>query len=311
MLLIVTERGDFHADWLILELETRQVQFVRFNTEDYPQHSRLIWRNDDRSALIIGSQTYDLSDFDAIWYRRPVPPQMPADTPAPLAAWAQLEAREALLGAWRTLDALWVNHPDRNRVAESKLGQLRAARALGFDVPSTLVTNERTALTEFLDGHVHAICKPLYDGRVPGGERERVFFTSLLDENVNLDHLGSEPYLFQELIDKRYDVRVTVIGDDVFAARIDSQDQPETRTDWRRSAPGDLQHTVETLPDDVATLCVALCRHYDLSFGAIDLARRVDGGYSFFEINPNGQWAWVEQRTGLPLRARLADLLTA
>jgi glutathione synthase/RimK-type ligase-like ATP-grasp enzyme len=72
-----------------------------------------------------------------------------------------------------------------------------------------------------------------------------------------------------------------------------------------------LAHTVETLPSDVVELCVALCRSYKLQFGAIDLARRPDGGYTFFEINPNGQWAWVEQRTGLPLRARLADLLLA
>jgi hypothetical protein len=46
-----------------------------------------------------------------------------------------------------------------------------------------------------------------------------------------------------------------------------------------------------------------------LAFAAIDLARRPDGGYTFFELNPNGQWAWLEQRTGIPLRSRLADLL--
>lgn len=48
---------------------------------------------------------------------------------------------------------------------------------------------------------------------------------------------------------------------------------------------------------------------YGLRFAAIDLARRTDGGYTFFELNPNGQWAWVEQMTGLPLRAALANEL--
>jgi hypothetical protein len=43
----------------------------------------------------------------------------------------------------------------------------------------------------------------------------------------------------------------------------------------------------------------------------VDLARRPDGSYTFFELNPNGQWAWIEQRTSVPLRAHLADLLTA
>jgi len=53
-----------------------------------------------------------------------------------------------------------------------------------------------------------------------------------------------------------------------------------------------------------------MTRDYGLEFSAIDLARHIDGTYVFFELNPNGQWAWVEQLTGLPLRYRLADLLT-
>lgn len=113
-----------------------------------------------------------------------------------------------------------------------------------------------------------------------------------------LDQLGPEPYLFQEHIPKSHDVRATVIGDEVLAAAIDSQQDTETRTDWRRGHPGSLGHEVTALPDAIAERCVELCRRLGLLFGAIDLAVRPDGGYSFFEINPNGQWAWVEQRTG-------------
>ena len=108
---------------------------------------------------------------------------------------------------------------------------------------------------------------------------------------------------------KRYDVRVTVIGDEALAARIDSQADPEARVDWRRADPGKLVHGVEELSADVASRCVELVASYGLNFGAIDLAA-TDDGYVFFEINPNGQWAWLEQTTNLPLRARLADLLT-
>lgn len=130
----------------------------------------------------------------------------------------------------------------------------------------------------------------------------------LTPEDVSGD-LALEPYLFQALAPKRYDIRVTVIGDEVFAARIVSQVRPESMVDWRKARPGALKHEVEDLPAAVAQRCVELCRHYGLAFGAIDLALRPDGGYTFFELNPNGQWAWVEQRTGLALRSRLADLL--
>ena len=311
MLLIVTERGDFHADWLAVELGERGVEFVRFNTEDYPQHVGLTWRSDGEATLRIGGREHALASFSAVWYRRPVPPRLPADLAPAAARWAAVESREALLGAWRTLDALWVNHPDRNRVAESKPRQLRVAAELGFDVPDTVVTNDSDTARGFFAEQPHGvICKPLYDGRVPVGTDEQVFFTSRVDPGAApLGELGPEPYLFQTLVTKAYDVRATVIGDDVFAAAIHSQDEAQTVTDWRRGVPGELAHTVEHLPDDVAERCVALCRRLGLQFGAVDLARRPDGGYSFFEVNPNGQWAWVEQRTGLPLRSRLADLL--
>ena len=313
MLLIVTERGDLTVDWLILELERRGAPFVRFNTEDYPTLATLAWTPRGAELTISGTR-YALSAFDAVWYRRPVAPQLPESLSDAQRSWATREASEALLGAWRTLDARWVNHPDRNRLAESKPEQLRTAARLGFDIPNTLVTNAPEDAQRFIAEHpAGTICKPLWDGRVPtpNGE-EQLFFTSTVDaEALDVRALGPEPYLFQALVAKKVDVRVTVIGTNVFAAAIDSQGSSETQIDWRRSSAGTLPHKVEELPKSVANRCLELCKHYQLQFAAIDLARRPDGGYTFFEINPNGQWAWIEQRTGLPLRSRLTDLLLA
>jgi glutathione synthase/RimK-type ligase-like ATP-grasp enzyme len=313
VLLIVTQRGDYHADWVILELHARGIPFLRFNTEDYPVRAGLEWTSSGEAHLTASGKRLPLSDVDAVWYRRPVPPAMPSDLPAPQAAWARGEAREALMGVWRTLDALWVNHPDKNRVAESKPLQLRTALELGFEVPKTVVSNSHAAVSAFMDEHPDAvICKPLYDGRVPVDGEERLFFTSRVDPDVvSLRELGPEPYLFQQLIPKLCDVRVTVIGERVFAARIDSQEAAHTRTDWRRADPNDLDHSAIELSEDVVARCVALCRRFGLRFGAIDLALRPDGGLTFFEINPNGQWAWVEHRTGLPLRTQMVNLLAS
>jgi glutathione synthase/RimK-type ligase-like ATP-grasp enzyme len=313
VLLIVTQRDDYHADWVVLELQARSVPFIRFNTEDYPVETALEWTSSGEAHLTIGGRRKPLSEVNAVWYRRPVPPVMPPDLPVRQAAWARGEAREALMGVWRTLDALWVNHPDRNRVAESKPLQLRTALELGFEVPESLMSNFREEVRGFMEAHPQGvICKPLFDGRVPVDGEEQVFFTSRVDPDaVSLADLGPEPYLFQKLVPKLYDIRATVIGQDVFAARIESQQSFETRTDWRRGHPGELAHQTIELPDDIASHCVSLCRRFGLQFGAIDLAFRPDGGYSFFEINPNGQWAWVERRTKLLLRARMVDLFVS
>ncbi len=241
----------------------------------------------------------------------PVPPVLPPSLSAGRAAWAAAESREALDGLWRTLDARWVNHPDRNRLADSKPEQLRRAGGMGFAVPPSLITNDPRRARAFATMHPRGVvCKPLFSGRIELEAGPHLFFTTRLDLDAiaGLDALGPEPYLFQALVPKRYDVRVTVIGDEALAARIDSQANVDSEVDWRRGDTTLLSHQIEVLPDQVATRCVELVRSYGLLFGAIDLAF-TNTGYVFFEINPNGQWAWLEQRTELPLRARLADLL--
>ena len=308
MILIVTERADLTADWLVVELERRGAAFCRFNTEDYPTRVGIEWRVGG-SVLTFENFSLALADAESVWYRRPVPPTLPDNGDRQAAEWAIGEANAALLGVWRSHDARWVNHPDKNKLAEAKQEQLQRASKVGLSIPDSVVTNRPDVVREFL-GRRAAICKPIWSGRIGRGVSERLFFTSLVDLSAaQLELMGPEPYFFQELVPKEYDVRVTVIGDQVFAARIDSQDSQDAKIDWRRSRPGALAHSVEDLPPALAQSCLDLCRSYGLQFGAIDLARRPDGGYTFFEINPNGQWAWVEQRTGLPLRAALADLL--
>jgi glutathione synthase/RimK-type ligase-like ATP-grasp enzyme len=312
VILIVTNREDFTADWLIVELERRGTPFVRFNTEDYPARTRVSWTDNGLQHLKTERAALDLSEVASVWYRRPVPPAPSNWETRDRAIWAIGEAREVLAGLWRSLDTLWVNHPDKNRLASSKLHQLRIAPGLGFTVPSTLVSNDPSAVRAFMQSHpTGVVCKPVLQGRLEFADAPGIFFTSELQPGAegSLDELGPEPYLFQEHVPKRYDVRVTVIDGEPFAARIESQQTEKGRVDWRRAGATGAPHSIEDLPTDVAQRCVDLVDDYGLRFGAIDLVRRSDGEYVFLELNPNGQWAWVEQLTGLRLRARLADLL--
>jgi glutathione synthase/RimK-type ligase-like ATP-grasp enzyme len=118
------------------------------------------------------------------------------------------------------------------------------------------------------------------------------------------------PHLLQSEIDKRFDVRVTVVGSKHFACRIYSQDYSETEVDFRRSSATGrrLRHEIISLPDAVAKACTTLVEMLGLRFGAIDLVED-DDGFVFLEINPNGQWAWIEQVTGAPIAHEIAELL--
>jgi glutathione synthase/RimK-type ligase-like ATP-grasp enzyme len=250
-----------------------------------------------------------MSAFPSVWYRRPVAPR-PRAGRFELSDWAARESEEALRGLWRGHQGLWVNHPVDNQRAEFKQEQLLRARESGFEVPDTLITNDPSAAHAFAEAHPEGIvCKPLRFGRVIHEGEEKLFFTSAIKPNQVYDFPnGGEPYLLQELIKKASDIRVTVIGNRCFTVEIDSQANEESIIDWRRRG-SDLSHTVHELPKELDQGCRRLVKGYDLSFGAIDLARRPDGSYVFFELNPNGQWAWIEQLCGLPLASYLADLL--
>lgn len=140
-----------------------------------------------------------------------------------------------------------------------------------------------------------------------------LIFTSLVDDS-HLDQLEAVKYapcIFQEYVPKQVDLRVTVFGERVFATEIHSQAAEQSKNDWRRLPALMLPHCPHALPDEIAEKCVRLVRTLGLAFGAIDMALARQDQYFFLEINPNGQWAWIEQRTAQPLTRSLVDLLVA
>ncbi len=63
------------------------------------------------------------------------------------------------------------------------------------------------------------------------------------------------------------------------------------------------------LPAELVEACIAVTHDLGLRFAAIDLVEDEDGQFWFLEANPNGQWAWIEQRTAAPVTAAIVDAL--
>lgn len=106
------------------------------------------------------------------------------------------------------------------------------------------------------------------------------------------------PILFQEYVEKETEIRVTVIGGSVFAAEIDSQSSLEGKDDWRKAGPGSLKTNPVQLPKSLSDKCLQIVKELGLNFGTIDLIKTPNGCYVFLELNPNGQWGWLEEATG-------------
>ena len=116
-----------------------------------------------------------------------------------------------------------------------------------------------------------------------------------------MESLRACPSIWQEYISKHVEIRATVFGHTVLAAEIHSQQSETSRHDWRRY---DLEHTPylpHVLPAEMQAKCIKLLQTFGLFYGAIDLIRTADGTYVFLEVNPFGQWAWVQDLCGLPI----------
>jgi len=217
-----------------------------------------------------------------------------------------------LRGALYATDATWVGHPAYMQQAESKLYQLSVARKIGFTIPDTTITNAAEEVSRFYEElRSRVVAKPLRTGYFDYGDRQACVFTEVLapDDLQDKDALTIAPVIYQQHLAKECDVRVTVVGNDVFAAAIDSQSVQSAVTDWRKSETEDLPHSRHRLPDHIRTLCLDLLREMGLSFGAIDLVLTPDGTYYFLEVNPNGQWLWIEDRLGYPISECIARWL--
>ncbi|OSR74444.1 hypothetical protein BV326_01263 [Pseudomonas syringae pv. actinidiae] len=312
MLLLVTNRRDITMDYVVAELRRREIPYFRLNTELLPQalcsmgsHARGAWTISIEGRRVCGD------DITGAYFRRPGAPIIPDSvTDEGERAYVAAEWSSFLKSLYSRLEGLWLNSPNAIFAAEDKPFQLMLAHELGFNVPPVTVTNDICCVRTIADKS-QAVCKPLRHA-VLTGDTERVIFTSRigdLDEDKAAS-MALAPFIVQKEIVKKYDVRVTVVGHQIFATAIWSQEHAETEVDWRQGSRPDLRHEKITLAAAVQQQCLALLARLGLRYSAIDLVCDRQGILWFLEINPNGQWAWIENLTGYPIASAIVDELT-
>lgn len=311
MLLLVTNRRDITIDYVVAELKRRKTPFFRLNTEDLPS-ARCTMSAFPRSAwsLLFGEHEVSGSDVKAAYFRRPAPPASNLTiTDNGEREYAEAEWGAFLKSLYSRLEGLWLNAPMDIFASEDKPKQLTLASEIGFHVPQVMITNDITTVRKVIQ-EGPAIGKPLRQALI-NGEQERVIFTTRLERlnDSDLDAIAMAPFIVQTEIRKQYDVRVTVVGSQVFATAIRSQEHEETKVDWRQGSRPDLKHERIELPREVEEQCAALMKRLNLRYGAIDFICDQQGKFWFLEINPNGQWAWIENLTGYPIAAAIVDQL--
>jgi hypothetical protein len=322
MLCVLSDPNDPVAGHICGELRLRGARLVVLNppAEASARGLRVAVRPDDAWLRLADGTPIDPASISTVWLWRPG--ESASDKARALqrhgdpdvASYVALEWARLLGDVLHASERRWVpGPPDIVRRAESKLRQLQLASWLGFAIPETLITNDADAAIDFINRFAGAvIVKPpsveLARKTLPRGMAR--YTTALKPCDVAaIESIGHAPVMLQRRIGKRVELRVTVVGSRVFAAEIHSQATPHTAVDWRRYDEDHTPVLVHRLPDAVERRCVALTHALRLSYGAIDLILTPEGEYMFIEINPNGQFGWIEGHTGLPIAAALCDEL--
>jgi len=302
MILIVSGQDDVHTQCVLWELKALGKQGAVLDTALFGKG--VLLSEFVATSSIVECPALDLSlrseDIESVWLRRPGRFDFVGVVRDEYLDFIVREWREAFWGWLDHLPARFVN-PLVAQERATKLLQIQVAKEVGLRTPVTCMTNDPATFAAFVDR---------FDGRVVHKTMTQLKSMMLEtkawspDDGAHLSHLPLAPTIVQERILGPEDVRVTVIGKQLFSARMET---PEDVVDSR--VVGNWPYEVCLLPDQVEDKILRLMERLNLSFGTIDLKVADDGDLIFLEVNPQGQFAYIEIVTGMPLLASFARFI--
>jgi glutathione synthase/RimK-type ligase-like ATP-grasp enzyme len=314
MILIISAPEDEHAVAVLERLDELGVDAALFDLSLYPQQSHLTMRYDRprghsfKLRQIEAAADIPLSSCNVAWWRRPQPVKLhPEVTNAAHRLFAHNEIHEAISGLWLALDAFWINDPTLDERASHKPYQLKIAQAVGLEIPVTCITSDPLEAHAFVEEYGPE--RTIYKMFTATEEAWRETRLIKPEEIELLESVRFAPVIFQEYIPADFDLRITVIGDEVFAASVNARGL-SYQVDYRMEL-GSAEVEPFELPLEIAERLKAFMNRLGLVYGAIDMRLMPDGRYVFLEVNPAGQWLFIEERTGQPITEAFVQTLAA
>lgn len=314
-ILIVSFPEDLHARAVAWAIRQHGHRCVELSCADFP--TRTLVTMTERctprgSSLALRSSVNDLSALsdavDTVWLRRWNTPWLP-DSMHP--GDREVATRQCSRALWDVLAGLevdapfWVNHYEKDESSQLKISQLRTARRSGLNIPHTIISNDPKEIKSFISacGGL-AAHKLLEHATWRSSETGHIF--SCYTSPVSIEQLPSDdtlrlcPGIFQPLLEKAFEIRVSCFGDELVALKIDSQSDDRARIDWR-AGQWYVDMQPYALPDTVASGIRRYIRGAGLAFASMDFVVTPTGEHVFLEANPQGQFLWMEDRARMPV----------
>ena len=320
-LLIVTSESDTHADVVIKDLQETQINPIRLNSDSFIKTGKYVYEweasgTNYNTFLRLEESLKEAEEIGVIWWRKP---DEYAVFPDVQDEWAIKYCRQETESLMYSLSGIypkakWVNHYYKIRFPSHRINQIPIAQKLGITIPPTLVTNSYEAIYDFLNRQGTCIIKPMrYSGFLHDGTQYGCYTRSIDLDTIEefKDSIRLAPVFLQKRIAKKAEYRVTLIGKKHFVCRIDSKhiNDVDVNLDWRTTEPEKLIHVPDNLPDVYIDKLFKMLDELGLNFGAFDVIQDDDDTLYFIELNPNGQWYWIEILTGMPMVRAMRELI--
>jgi len=308
--LVVANKHDFSTDHITFNLKHRRVPYLRLNRDQFSQFQIAFSPTAQHLAGECLDFTFEITSksLRSIYFRAPVylrdiyQCNLSSEEQFQRTQWAAF-----VRGLTVFHSAFWMNHPQATYQAEIKPFQLYWAQQLGFDVPTTVISNASNNASGIENAEGRLMVKSLDPAILVKDDHEAFIYSNTIQlDELERSNLRTAPVVIQQLIVPKVDIRVTVVRDRVFGVTI-KKNGDGIDMDWRMQKNG-VQYEAIDLPDEVQNRCKALVKKMGLQFGAIDLAFG-GGKYYFLEINPTGEWAWLVDQTPLKIDEEISAAL--
>ncbi|MCW3161537.1 MvdC/MvdD family ATP grasp protein [Chryseobacterium oryctis] len=318
-ILIITHTADnFSIEKVTEYIAQNECEVIRFDVDLYPLNNKLTtsFQNGKWETFLETTDAkHRLDDISAVWYRRAynIGRGLKDELEPKFYGAAMGEIRNTLFGFLESIDVYSLGKPSVYRRLDSKEEQLKIADKIGLKVPETCITNSADEAKKFILKHKNVVAKMQTGFAIYEDGVENVVFTNVVNEEKldELDSLLYCPMQFQKMIEKKREFRVTVVGRDVFAFEIDSQQFDEAKVDWRKDGVNLIDKWKQTqLPKDVEDKVLELLDVYNVDYGALDIIVSPQDEYYFIEINAAGEFFWLDNLTeGNLISKSIADVL--
>lgn len=307
-ILILSNSNDFSTDHVCFQLHRLGASYVRLNRDDldqcevrlFPTKPQLLVKRENISFCV------DSSKLKSIYFRAPVflrdiyQPNIDLLEQLKRTQWSSFVRNLAVFDKCQ-----WINSPQATYAAEMKAFQLYKASGIGLKVPQTEIANS----VPYSLANCNTVAVKTIDSAVVNKDGQQGFiYTNFYEfEELSKNSMKDVPSIFQKALVPKVDLRVTIIGDTVYAAEI-TNDGEGVSGDWRLEMNKSLKYKSVELPQLITHQCKALLRELGLIFGGIDLIR-YKNDYYFVEVNPTGEWAWLMSQTGFEIDETIAKVL--